>query len=136
MGWQLGNARTGGFRSSRRRSPIIASGCQATNHLRLEPLEARRILAADLLITEVVSSNELSLEDEEGAATDWIEIYNASDAPADLSGWHLSDDQETPDKWTFPSVTVDANDFLVVFASGKNRVEKICLVQTKTRQPY
>ena len=123
MGWQLGNARTWGFRSSRRRSPIIASGSQATNHLRLEPLEPRRILAADLLITEVVSSNELSLEDEEGDATDWIEIYNASDAPADLSGWHLSDDQETPDKWTFPSVTVDANDFLVVFASGKNRVD-------------
>lgn len=36
---------------------------------------------------------------------DWIEIYNASGAEADLSGWGISDDRAAPGKWTFPAGT-------------------------------
>ena len=32
------------------------------------------------------------LDDEDGNATDWIEIYNSSDKPLNLKGYALSDD--------------------------------------------
>ena len=41
----------------------------------------------------------------------------------DLAGWSLTDDAEQPDKWVFPSIDLEAEVYLVVFASGKDRVE-------------
>jgi hypothetical protein len=38
-----------------------------------------------------------------------------------LSGWFLTDDETMPQKWAFPAVTLNAGQFLVVFASGKDR---------------
>ena len=78
---------------------------------------------ARLLITELVASNEQGLEDENGDASDWIEIHNAGDAPANLDGWHLTDDNDRLTKWTFPAVTIEPDDYLVVFASGKDRID-------------
>ena len=40
---------------------------------------------------------------------------------ADLTGWFLSDDDNNPQRWEFPSVMLDPGSFLVVFASGKDR---------------
>ena len=88
-----------------------------------EALEARVVLDARLLITELVASNDQGLEDENGDASDWIEIHNAGDAPANLDGWHLTDDDDRMTKWTFPAVTIEPDDYLVVFASGKDRID-------------
>ena len=45
----------------------------------------------------------------------WIELFNASSAPADLSGFRLSDDRGDLGKWTFPAGSVvPARGFLVV----------------------
>jgi hypothetical protein len=41
-------------------------------------------------------------------ATDWFEVKNLGDAPADLSGYHASDDPGLPAKGTFPAGTVIA----------------------------
>ncbi len=79
------------------------------------------MLDARLLITEFLASNDEGLEDENGDTSDWIEIHNAGDVPANLDGWHLTDDADRLAKWTFPAVTVAADDYLVVFASGKDR---------------
>ncbi len=72
-----------------------------------------------LLISEVVSANRASLEDGDGDSPDWIELYNASARPIDLSGWSLSDDPEEPETWSFPAMEIEAGGFLIVFASGK-----------------
>ena len=55
---------------------------------------------------------------------DWIEIYNPTGEPVDLTGWHLTDDKDNLVKWRFPSGIIlgpagEANCFLTVFASGK-----------------
>ncbi len=89
--------------------------------LQVERLEPRMVLDARILITEIVANNDQGLEDEDGERTDWIEIHNAGDRQANLNGWHLTDDAEQRRKWTFPGVTLDPGQFLVVFASGKNR---------------
>ena len=54
-------------------------------------------------------------------APDWIELHNTTQASFDLSGYHLSDSKHNPTKWTFPAgTTIDANDYLVVYASGES----------------
>ncbi|WP_442484434.1 CotH kinase family protein [Aeoliella sp. SH292] len=89
--------------------------------LKMERLESRELLAADLIITEFMASNGNSLEDGNGAASDWIEIYNAGDQSADLVGYSLTDNADDLNKWVFPTSTVLApGHYLVVFASGNN----------------
>ena len=73
------------------------------------------------VISEVMSSNGSTLADEDGDHPDWIELYNPSGEPVDLAGYFLSDDDEEPDRWKLPSVTLEPGGFLVVFASGKDR---------------
>jgi hypothetical protein len=74
-----------------------------------------------LVLNELVASNGAGLADEDGDFPDWIEIYNRSSQPVNLSGWALTDDTAEPGKWTFPDVTLPGHAYLVVFASGKNR---------------
>src|SRR5262245_46240579 len=85
-----------------------------------EPLEARTMLAADPIISEFMAINSSTIADGEGRNSDWIEIHNPGDAPIDLVGWHLTDNESNPTKWTFPSVVVPAGGYLVVFASEDN----------------
>jgi hypothetical protein len=74
-----------------------------------------------VIINEFVASNNDGLEDEDGDTSDWIELYNAGDSPVDLVGWALTDMVYDRNKWTFPDITIDSGEYLVVFASGKDR---------------
>ncbi len=58
-----------------------------------------------------------------GNASDWIELYNASDSAVDLTGWALTDKAKSPAKWPFPPTTLGARDYLLVFATGRDVVE-------------
>lgn len=95
-----------------RRSPIKP---------RIEALEGRLFLAAQPVISEFMASNSNSLVDEDGDNSDWIEIENRGDAAIDLAGWHLTDEPDNLNKWEFPSVVLGAGEFLIVFASNKDR---------------
>jgi hypothetical protein len=76
---------------------------------------------ATLRISEFLAENDGSLADQDGDSPDWIEIRNQSAAPVNLAGWHLTDDPSDLTQWTFPSLTVPAEGYALVFASGKNR---------------
>jgi hypothetical protein len=76
--------------------------------------------ASGLVINEILASNRDGLKDEDGEASDWIEIYNPGSAAVSLEGWSLTDDGD-PGKWVFPAVSLAPNAYLVVFASGKDR---------------
>ncbi len=92
-----------------------------------------RILAANYLarpqeqdaalidITEFMADNQGILLDEDADASDWIEVFNGENCPVNLFNWYLTNDPEDLTKWRFPSVEVPANEFLVIFASGKDR---------------
>ena len=73
-------------------------------------------------INEFMSSNSSAAFDEDGDSSDWLELYNDSGADIDLTGYALSDDEEDPLRWVFPSGTLPANGFFLVWASGKDRV--------------
>lgn len=79
--------------------------------------------AGDIVINEFVAANGLGVIDEDGDSSDWIELYNRGSRSVNLSGWSLTDDPSMPEKWPFPNITLPAGDYLLVFASGKNRRE-------------
>ncbi|MGI9244834.1 MAG: lamin tail domain-containing protein, partial [Verrucomicrobiales bacterium] len=77
--------------------------------------------AQTVFISEFVASNQDSLADEDGDSPDWLELFNSGETPIDLDGWYLTDDPALLNKWQIPGVTLPAGQFIVIFASDKNR---------------
>ena len=77
--------------------------------------------AGRLSVNEFMAENVSGLKDEDAEQEDWIEIYNPGETTVNLEGWALTDELGEPGKWVFPSVTLGAQKYLVVFASGKDR---------------
>ena len=78
---------------------------------------------AGVIINELMASNRIELQDEDGDWPDWIELYNGAPSPVDLAGCTLSDDDVNQRKWVFPPLTLQPGEYRVVFASGKDRRE-------------
>ena len=72
-------------------------------------------------LNEVVSSNASILYDEDGDTPDWIELYNNSNTSINLEGYGITDDPEDLTQWTFPDLQIEPEDFLILFASDKDR---------------
>lgn len=77
--------------------------------------------SAQIILTEFVADNGLGLKDEDGDYEDWLELHNSGSARTSLAGWTLTDDVRRPRQWELPAVSLAPGEFLVVFASGKNR---------------
>ena len=75
---------------------------------------------AQLVITEILASNNNSIKDQFGQNSDWIEIYNNSTITINLLNWTLTDDFTQPFKWSFPSVNLTPGEYMIVFASGND----------------
>ena len=75
-------------------------------------------LFAQIHINEIMSSNTNTIYTSDGDTPDWIELYNAGSESINLFGYGLSDDIEDPFKWEFPSISIDPQSHLLVFASG------------------
>lgn len=73
-----------------------------------------------VIINEFMSSNRSTIADENGDYEDWIELYNTTNDSINLEGWGLSDNESKPYKWVFPNITIAPNDYLLLFASGKD----------------
>ncbi|MDO8969591.1 MAG: lamin tail domain-containing protein, partial [Saprospiraceae bacterium] len=74
-----------------------------------------------VLITEFMAANRTGLKDQDGQASDWIEIFNGGTNSLNLEGWHLTDDANDLTKWSFPATNLNPNSYLIVFASGSDR---------------
>ncbi len=75
----------------------------------------------DVVINEILAENRNSLEDEDGQKQDWIELRNRGANSVTLTGWSLTDVPELPGKWVLPNISLGAGQYLIVFASGKDR---------------
>ena len=61
--------------------------------------------------------------DESGDSVDWIELWNISSEPVNLTGWHMTDNRGELDKWQFPdNKIIPAGEFLIIYASGDEHV--------------
>jgi len=74
-------------------------------------------ISDDLVINELMASNDETVSDEAGEFDDWIELYNNTNATINLEGYFLSDDENNLLKWPIPNgTTIAANDYLMVWA--------------------
>ena len=77
--------------------------------------------SARLYISEFLADNNDGLLDSDGDPSDWIELFNSGSDAIQLGGYYLTDNPSSLTKWPFPSLQLEPRQFLVVFASGKDR---------------
>ena len=85
------------------------------------------IKTGKLYVSEIMASNNYTIKDDDGDYSDYIEIYNGYKNSINLSNYHLSDDEYDTKKWTFPDITIKSNEYIIVYASGKNK----CNLETR-----
>ncbi len=85
---------------------LMSFNLQAQHHLR---------------INEVCSANTSGIKDEDNDNEDWIEIYNFGTESINLSSYYLSDQKNKPFQWQFPDIILLPEEYLLVFASKKDR---------------
>ena len=93
---------------------------------RLDP----NAMPASVYISEFMARNDSIIRDEEGDYSDWIELYNAGTTAVNMAGWYLTDQTNNLRMWRFPSVTIPANSYLLVFASGKDKTNAAARLHT------
>lgn len=76
---------------------------------------------AQVIINEVCSYNGDIIEDEDGEKPDWFELYNSGSFPVLLTGYAVAESNNL--KWFFPDTVIASHQYLLVFASGKNKTE-------------
>ena len=76
-----------------------------------------------LIINEFLASNSKGLIDANGDFEDWIELYNTGASVINLTDYALSDDIMQPYKWEFPAISLAPGEYLLIYASGKDRYQ-------------
>lgn len=80
-------------------------------------------ISAQVVINEYSCSNMTGITDAFGEREDWVELYNGTASPVDISGFFLSDKAGNMLKWEIPAgVSVPANGYTMVFGSKRNTV--------------
>lgn len=72
------------------------------------------------IISEFVANNS-DLEDEFAGKPGWIELFNGSSSPVDLTGWYLTDSKKNLTKWRLNGIVLNPYNYQIAFASGRDR---------------
>jgi hypothetical protein len=81
-------------------------------------VQSARAAEGPVRINEFAAGGRQGLTDEDGDSPDWIEMHNASSQGTNLSGWTFKLREK---EWRFPATNLAAGEFLILFASGKDR---------------
>ncbi|MBN8680935.1 MAG: CotH kinase family protein [Chitinophagales bacterium] len=77
---------------------------------------------AQIRINELLAVNSgIAADPDFGEFADYVELYNESAAPVQLSGFSLSDDAAEPDKWPLPNVSLAPGQYLLIWADGLDK---------------
>ena len=72
-------------------------------------------------VNEILTANSsTSLDPDFKQFSDWIELYNYSDDEINLDGYHLSDDKNSPNKYSLPNSTISAHGYKIIWADKRN----------------
>ena len=72
-------------------------------------------VVSGLVINEIMASNFSEVTDQSGEYDDWVELYNGGNSAINLNGFYLSDNENDLTKWSFPNITIQPNDYLIVW---------------------
>ncbi len=82
-------------------------------------LYLRGMNPSGVIISEVLGSNEAIATYPNAGYTDWVELYNTTNALVDLSGYGLSDNLTRGRKWQFPQgTTISPGEYKLVICDG------------------
>lgn len=84
------------------------------------PTEEVKAAQANIIVSEFMEKNRSVIQDEDGDFSDWIELYNADSVSVSLKDWRISDSPEQKG-WKFPDVIIEPGEYLLVFASNKEK---------------
>ncbi len=84
----------------------------------------------NVVISEFLAANDNGIKDDDGKRSDWIELFNMGSLPVNLEGWFLSVDSAQPTQWQIPAVSLNANSYLVIWASEKNHTNPTAPLHT------
>lgn len=84
----------------------------------------------DVVINELMGNNTMTLPDEDGDYSDWIELYNKSLTSVHLQNYGLSDSRTNLFRWMFPNISLSPGEFLLIYASGKNKSALVIHLET------
>lgn len=73
-------------------------------------------------INEILAENKGNFKNESGQYSGYVEIKNISKSSINLEGYSLSNNEDAPFKWQFPSVVVPGGSVLVVYTSGVSSI--------------
>ena len=68
-----------------------------------------------LVINEVMALNNSFISDNEGGYADWVELFNASNSPINISSYYLTNRWSEPNRWSLPNVTLDSGQHLLIW---------------------
>ncbi len=108
---------SGEWEITRQYTPALANTAENFNLV----MQYRNTTSDAIVISEVMIKNRTYALDEDGDASDYIELHNTSDRAVNLGGYALSDSDANLTKWVLPDTTIEAGGYLLVYASGKNR---------------
>jgi len=84
----------------------------------------KNLFSQKLTINEIVSKNTKTYLSLDSQSHDWIELYNNSSDTLELSNYFLSDKENHLLMWMLPNIKLNPFSHFIVFASGKNSIEK------------
>ncbi len=73
----------------------------------------------NLMISEIMVSNNQSITDENGEHESWVEIYNPTNTTIQLDGYYLTKTPVFPQKWNFPNIGIAPNSYKVIYADNE-----------------
>lgn len=75
--------------------------------------------AGQVVINELLADNAAGQTPAAGGYEDWVELYNTTSTPFNLTGLYLTDDPITHNKWAFPAGTsIAPNGYLMVWTDN------------------
>ena len=79
-------------------------------------VQLNELVDSDIVINEIMASNDNTVADEYGEYDDWIEIYNKGTNSINLNNYYLSDDISNLTKYIFPDYILGPNEYFIVWA--------------------
>lgn len=81
-----------------------------------------QVSAQDIIINEIMASNQESLQDSDSDFDDWFELKNIGEDPVNLSGYYLSDKEDNLTRWQFnvdEDIIIEPGGYLLIWADDE-----------------
>jgi hypothetical protein len=78
---------------------------------------------AQIRINEILAQNvSVAIDTDFGEFADFIELYNASNAPINLKDYSITDDSTDKRKWVFPEYEILPGAYFLLWADGEDKI--------------